>query len=260
MYFLIFFKVRNYNEKLKKVLNRINSMPEVGEYLESSNVTLVKRLRYNDHGITHARIVVNNALKIYSLLDKRGVRMNMTDHEVSEELAEVVLFLAAIFHDSGNPIHRAYHERIGIFWVKEFIEKALVDLNLKERIAVISDTLHACISHECSNELAPITTEAGIIAIADALDMEKGRARIPYKLGKRDIHSFSALAIKKVKIEEGQRVPINILVEMTDTAGIFQVSELLKNRLEKSGLKKYFLVKAEITKEGQIKEIIEIEL
>jgi len=257
---LMFFQIQTQNQKLMKVVDRVNSMREVAEFLEASNVTLVKRLKYNDHGITHARIVVNNALKIRSLLAKRGVRMSVVDHEVPEDLAEAVLFLAAIFHDSGNPIHRGYHERIGLFWAKELMEKALEDLNIKERIAVISDALHACIAHECHAELVPITVEAGIIAISDALDMEKGRARIPYHLGKRDIHSFSALAIEKVKIEEGRRVPVNILVEMTDTAGVFQVSELLKHRLEKSGLKQYFNVKAELFKEGKVREVIELEL
>jgi len=243
-----------------KAINRINSMREVAEFLEASNVTLVKRLKYNDHGITHARIVVDNALKIRSLLAKRGVRMDVVDHEVSEDLDEVVLFLAAIFHDSGNPLHRAYHERVGLFWVKELMEKALRDFRLKERTAILSDALHACVSHECRDELVPITVEAGIIAVADALDMEKGRARIPYKLGKRDIHSFSALAIDKVSIEEGRRVPVNILVKMTDTAGVFQVSELLGYRLRNSGLKQYFHVKAKLVKEGEARETIELEL
>ncbi|MFH1328369.1 MAG: HD domain-containing protein [Candidatus Bathyarchaeota archaeon] len=235
-------------------------MREVTEFLDASNVTLVKRLRYNDHGIIHAKIVVNNAMKIHSLLAKHGVRMSVSDHGVSKDLAEVVLFLAAIFHDSGNPIHRAHHERVGLFWVKGLMEEALSEFDTKERTAILSDTLHACVSHECRDELFPITVEAGIIAIADALDMEKGRARIPYKLGKRDIHSFSALAIEKVRIEKGGRVPVNILVEMTDTAGVFQVSELLKHRLENSGLKKYFHIKAELIKEGKTREIVELEV
>jgi len=231
----------------------------VAEFLEASNVNLVKRLKYNDHGLIHARIVVNNAFKIHKLLAKKGVRMSVIDHGVSEDFSEVVLFLASIFHDSGNPIHRAYHERVGLFWVKELMEKAVTNFSLKEKVAVMSDALHACLAHECYNGLVPMTVEAGILAISDALDMEKGRARIPYKLGKRDIHSFSALAIRKVKVEEGRRVPVNISVEMTDTAGIYQVSELLKHRLEKSGLKQYFHVKAEIVK-GEISETVELEL
>jgi metal-dependent HD superfamily phosphatase/phosphodiesterase len=252
------FIVKTHNRILIDVLEKINSMDEVLYFLEASNTNLVRRLRYNDHGITHARIVCSNALLIRELLSKRGIIMSIVDHGVSEELADVVLFLSSIFHDSGNPIHRGFHERLGLFWVKELMEKALVNLDTKERIAVLSDALHACVAHECVDVLLPLTVEAGIIAISDALDMEKGRARIPNKLGKKDIHSFSALAIEKVKIEEGKRVPINIYIEMNDTAGIFQVSELLKHRINGSGLKEYFHVKAEIIK-ARTKEIIELE-
>lgn len=37
---------------------------------------------------------MNNAMKMRSLLAKRGVRMSMVDHGLSEDLAEIVLFLA----------------------------------------------------------------------------------------------------------------------------------------------------------------------
>jgi metal-dependent HD superfamily phosphatase/phosphodiesterase len=86
--------------------------------------------------------------------------------------------------------------------------------------------------------------------------MEAGRARIPFKAGKVDIHSISALSIEKVDIIEGEEKPINIKISMSDTAGIFQIDELLKPRIEKSGLQKYFHVIAEVTCKDK-KKIIE---
>jgi len=90
--------------------------------------------------------------------------------------------------------------------------------------------------------------------------MDEGRARIPFEAGKIDIHSISALSIKKVEIIEGKKKPITIKILMSDAAGVFQIDELLKPRIEKSGLKEYFHVTAEITcnKNKQIIEKFEI--
>ena len=42
----------------------------------------------------------------------------------------------------------------------------------------------------------PLTLEAGIVRVADALDMAKGRSRIPFEHGRVSIHSLSAAAIE----------------------------------------------------------------
>ena len=98
------------------------------------------------------------------------------------------------------------------------------------------------------------------MSIADALDMESGRARIPFEAGKVDIHAVSALSIEKVEIIEGKEKPITIKITMSNSAGIFQIDELLKPRIETSGLKEYTHVVAEITgeKERRIIERFEI--
>jgi hypothetical protein len=90
--------------------------------------------------------------------------------------------------------------------------------------------------------------------------MEEGRARIPFKAGKVDIHSVSALSIEKVDIQEGGRRPVTIRITMSNSAGIFQIDELLKPRIENSGLQEYVYVVAEIIggKERKIIEKLEI--
>ncbi len=81
-----------------------------------------------------------------------------------------------------------------------------------------------------------LSVEGGISKIADGCDMAGGRARIPYKLGKADIHSLSALSITKVEIEPGTERPLLIKVHMNNFAGIFQIEEVLMKKIETSGL------------------------
>jgi len=90
----------------------------------------------------------------------------------------------------------------------------------------------------------PITSlEAGLVLVGDGCDMEKGRARIPSLLQGRpkagDIHRYSASAIQNVVIQEGDEKPIKITVEMSQSAGIFQVEEVLLTKINFSPVKKY---------------------
>jgi uncharacterized protein len=63
-----------------------------------------------------------------------------------------------------------------------------------------------------------------------------------------------------VEIMEGGEKPITIKITMSNSAGIFQIDELLKPRIEVSGLQAYFHVVAEITgtEERKIVEKFEI--
>jgi metal-dependent HD superfamily phosphatase/phosphodiesterase len=90
--------------------------------------------------------------------------------------------------------------------------------------------------------------------------MEEGRARIPFQGGKVDIHSVSALSIEKVNIQEGDKKPVTIRITMSNSAGIFQIDELLKPRIENSGLQNYIHVVAEITEERERKIIEKFEI
>jgi metal-dependent HD superfamily phosphatase/phosphodiesterase len=114
------------------------------------------------------------------------------------------------------------------------------------------------VSHEDPRK--PLTVEAGIVRVADALDMEKGRARIPFQAGKVDIHSVSALSIEKVDIREGDKKPVTIEITMSNSAGIFQIDELLKPRIENSGLRDYIHVIAEIAEEKETKILEKFEI
>ncbi|MEM2597879.1 MAG: phosphohydrolase, partial [Thermofilum sp.] len=79
--------------------------------------------------------------------------------------------------------------------------------------------------------------EASIVRLADGLDMSESRARLPYKLGKHDMHSLSALSIRKVELRPGAETPIEVLVYMSDMAGFFQVERVLMPKIEGGKLK-----------------------
>ena len=95
----------------------------------------------------------------------------------------------------------------------------------------------------------PLTLEAGVVRVADALDMAKGRSRIPFEAGVVNIHSLSATAIDSVRIAPGETKPIRIAIHMNNSAGIFQVDELLKEKLKGSGLEPH--IEVEATLEGE---------
>ncbi len=78
--------------------------------------------------------------------------------------------------------------------------------------------------------------EAGAAKVADGTDMAEGRARIPYKTGKVDIHSLSAISIERIEIEEGTKRPVRILVHMDNPAGVFQIEQILGRKIKTSGI------------------------
>src|SRR5262249_25076291 len=154
-----------------------------------------------------------NGLALQRLLVKNDVRMSITkDFGLSEQYAEVVVLLASLLHDVGMSIHRIGHEEFSLFLVNSLLRELLDPWNVVERTIVISEVLHAIISHRSDGK--PLTVEAGIVRVADALDMAHGRSRIPYEQGKIDIHSVSAMAIDDVTIKAGKQTPIEIDIVM----------------------------------------------
>ncbi len=242
------------NEKLKIVVDRIRNNVELNALWKASNIIAIDRLGFNDHGPVHVKIVANLALKMLRILIKRGMVPNIVkDYGMSNEDAEVLVVIAAALHDIGHAIHRVEHEDNSVFLAAPIIDKLLRDLyNEEERTIMKAEILHAIFSHRAN--VMPLTLEAGIIKIADALDMEEGRARIPFEIGKVNIHSVSAMAIKKVEVMEGEAKPLKIKISMRNSAGIFQVDQLLKDKIETSGIKDLVEVEAKVI--GEMEEKI----
>ena len=248
------------NVKLKHVIDKVKEDTKLQSFWKCANVMAIDRMGYTDHGPTHVKIVANLALKLLRILMESQVKPSIVrNYGMKNEDAEVIVVLGAIFHDLGMIVIRNDHEKYSVLIALEFIEKFLTPIYSEEERAIISsEVLHAIVAHEQPNK--PLTVEAGIVSIADALDMEEGRARIPFESGKIDIHAVSALSIEKVELMEGAEKPITIKITMSNSAGVFQIDELLKPRIEKSGLQEYFHVIAEITGEKERKIIEKFEI
>lgn len=234
------------NKKLKALINNINADRELWQIWKCANVNAVDRAGISDHGEVHIQIVANAALRIIRLLIKGGVEPSVvTDHDLSNDAAEVIVVLAACLHDSGISVHRDHHERYSLFIAFRKTRELLHGIYEEPDLTtMVSETLHAIIAHDSSEKC--LTVEAGAVKVADATDMTLGRSRIPFEAGKVNIHSVSAQAVNSVNIVKGETKPVCIEIELANSAGIFQIDELLKNKLRFSPLKQYIQVTARI--------------
>ena len=234
------------NKILEEVVNRINKNDEIKVLWKIININATDRLGYSDHGPTHFKIVANYALQISRILHDAGVEMSIIhDFGLTYEHAEVVIFLASILHDLGMSIHRVNHEQFSLFIARDFLSQILSFLPVEERMVVESESLHAIISHSHGSAGVTSTIEGGIVRVADALDMTTGRSRISYNKGLLiDIENVSNHAIVSVDVRKGTKKPVEIVIVMTNPAGIFQIDDLVEEKLGPAKLEKYIEVKA----------------
>jgi metal-dependent HD superfamily phosphatase/phosphodiesterase len=242
------------NRKLRTVLDRVNADKELKAWWHISNVNAVARMQINDHSWVHIQIVANIALKLLRQLTKHGVEPALvTDYGMEREDAEVVVTLGALLHCIGMAIHRDGHEDWSLFLAEPKQRELLAGLYEEpELTVVVSEVLHAITTHR--DDGRPLTLEAGIVRVADALDMAEGRSRIPFERGSVSIHSLSAAAIEDVIITDGEERPIAIEIRMNNSSGIYQVDELLRAKLRDSGLEPYVDVIAHI--EGEAEKLL----
>lgn len=219
---------------------------EFNVLLEMANINAVKRLLYNDHGPVHARIVAGSALEIFDRLIQHNVVPSSLAYKTAGnvEEASLIVFLGAMFHDIGNSVHRANHEMIGALIARPILDRVLRRLfpkDKRKRVMLRQEVMHAIYS--TAMEVQSLTIEGGIVKIADGTDMAMGRARYPYKMGKNDMHALSAISVQKVTISTDEK-PVVINVYMKDSAGVFQIEEVLAPKINTSGLKAYVAVNA----------------
>lgn len=240
----------NNNKLLQEVVTRINSSDEIKTLWKIMNVNAIDRLGMSDHGPTHFNIVANNALKIIRILEKNKVQMSIVnDFGLTNDYAEIVVFLASIMHDLGMSIHREGHEGFSLFIARDMLKEILSFMPIEEKMVVLSEVLHSIISHRANGK--PTTVEAGIVRIADALDMGKGRSRITYKRGEINIYSVSDQAIDSVEILEGKEKALDIKIVLANPAGVFQVDDLMKEKLKGGGIEKYISVSVYMNENGR---------
>jgi metal-dependent HD superfamily phosphatase/phosphodiesterase len=234
------------DERLNSVLETLDADPEITAYLEAQNVNPVNRLGYNDHGRKHVEIVRNRALCLYDLLKTGEIEFNGALDQGLEEADEaVIVALAATLHDIGHVVHRTDHPYYSIPLAADILERLLSEMafyDTADRVRLKGEVLHAILCHH--TEETPLTHEAGVVRVADALDMERGRSRIPYEEGGRGINTISSRAIRNVSLRPGESAPVLVEIEMTDAAGVYQIDELLKHKLAGSRIERHVRIVA----------------
>ena len=223
--------------KLQQMFQLMENDIEVQNTLRMANVMAVDRLKYNDHGPVHAKIAAGSALEIFELLTQEVTPTTVKNHVCSLEDAKLVVLCGSYLHDLGNSIHRLDHQFHSCILANPILDRLLKIIYPQDPALVVrlkSEILHTVFSHEDVVECLSI--EAGAAKIADGTDMAHGRTRIPYRTGKVDIHSLSALSITKVEIEKGRHKPVRILVNMNNPAGVFQIEEVMEKKIQTSGI------------------------
>jgi metal-dependent HD superfamily phosphatase/phosphodiesterase len=240
-----------HNPRLRRVMEIVNQDDDLYALWLATNVMAVERLGMTDHGPVHVKIVMNIAVRMLRLLLEAGVPASVVTHwEMQQEDAEVVVALASLLHDVGMSIHRSGHEDFSLFVAERKLREILPQVyDARSATIIRSEILHAIIAHRSGG--SPLTLEAGVVRIADALDMAKGRSRIPFDAGSLSIHSISAAAIEAVHIEKGEDRPIRIVIEMSNSAGVFQLDQLFREKLRGSGVEQHLEVEAKLEGETE---------
>jgi metal-dependent HD superfamily phosphatase/phosphodiesterase len=238
------------NRKLESFLAAVNEDEQVRAWWYMAQVH-AERLGMSDHSWVHMQIVLNIALRLLRLLVKDGVKPAVVaDHGMSARDAEVVVAGGSLLHDVGMSIHRNDHEAYSLFLAAGALDRLLADAYKEpKRTVIASEILHAIIGHRRRGE--PYTVEAGVVRVADALDMAQGRTRLPLEAGREGIHSISAAAVDEVRIEAGEERAVRIEIELNNSAGIFQVDDLLATKIRGTPLEGRVEVVAKIEGESE---------
>jgi metal-dependent HD superfamily phosphatase/phosphodiesterase len=238
------------NRKLEALLAAANADERLRGWWHMQQVN-ADRLGMSDHSWVHVRIVLNIALRLFRLLGRGGLEPAMVaDHGMGRRDAEVVIAAACLFHDTGMSIHRTDHEEFSLFLTADLLPRLLEDVYPEpERTIVLAEALHAVIGHRRRGD--PFTIEAGVVRVADALDMASGRSRVPFETRRPNIHSLSAAAIDAVSIDPGEETAVRIEIAMNNSSGLFQVDELLATKLRGSGIEEHLEVVASIEAEHE---------
>jgi len=176
------------NRKLRTIVERVNADKQLKAWWHVSNVNAVARMEINDHSWVHIQIVANIALKLLRQLTKHGVEPTVVrDYGFDDDDAEIVVTLGAMLHCIGMAVHRDGHEEFSLILAEGKARDLLAGVyDEPELTVIVSEVLDAIISHRENGH--PLTIEGGIVRVADALDMAKGRSRIPFERGRVSMH------------------------------------------------------------------------
>src|SRR3979411_1439484 len=198
-----------------------------------------RRAAVNDHGPVHVRTAMHHGDTLLRLLMEAWVQPNvMTAHAMTEDDARVVVLLGLALHDVGMSIHRDRHELLSVPIALDWLRRKVPPVYAEPQLPVIvAEVVHAILAHNVNERC--LTLEAGIVKVADALDMTKGRSRKALSAGKIDIHSISAAAVEAVRVVRGTNKPIRIEVDINNPSAVFHLKEVFGQKLAHSSIQDY---------------------
>lgn len=228
--------------KTRKAWSLLRDDPSLVAQWDMSDYIAVTKMRYNAHGDIHAKIVTSNALKMLDLLLEAGVQPDIVktsqetikfgNHVESGDVddAHLIVLLSGLLHDIGNQVNRSNHNLSSLVLAVPILDKVLTQIypDERKRSIVRAFILHCIYTH--MEDAQSYTIEASLVKVADGTDMTKGRGRTPFDMGNVNIHCVSAMSISDVEIVKGSDKPISILIDMTNSAGVFQVEEVLHKK------------------------------
>ena len=254
-------KAHNVSKKVTNAVELILSDEEVQATQEYANNVSIVRLGFNDHGPVHMRIVAMNVIIMMGLLKDAGIKTSLETEEAGDfEDSLIACIYAAMMHDLGMSIGRQEHELHSTYMSLPILDRLLSQVypdSMQQKVIVRSIALEGISGHMGSRQVYSL--EAGLVQIADGCDMTKGRARISMSLSNNpragDIHQYSANSIEEVRFSRGKEKPIRIEVLMSSEVGLFQVEEVLLNKISASTAKSHIEVYAQV-KEGKAKKYL----
>ena len=231
--------------KAKRVWEMLKDDPFIHGLWEMSDYIAVTKMHYNAHGDTHAKVVAANALKILDILVKKGIELDTVSDDIGDiDDAYLIVLAAALLHDVGNQIRRENHYDMSVILAIPILNQLLPKIyGDSMKLAQIRGSILHCIGTHME-EVKSYTLEASILKIADGTDITKGRSRLYYDPESINIHSVSASSIGEVIISEGDGKPVKITVQMTNSAGVFQVQEILCRKLKTGVASQYIEISA----------------
>jgi metal-dependent HD superfamily phosphatase/phosphodiesterase len=251
--------------KAKRVWALMRNDPFLSSQWDMADYIAVTKMQYNAHGKVHAKVVTANALRMLDLLLKADVQPDIVMASKETESGDfieggdiddayLIILLAGLLHDIGNQVNRADHNLHSEILAIPILDKILPPIYPEEQKKGIirGFILHCIYTH--MEFTTSYTLEASLVKVADGTDMTKGRGRMPFEMGNVNINCVSAMSIEAVKIEKGIDKPISINISMNNSAGIYQVEEILHKKLVSGVAGKYIEITAQTIPETPSKD------
>ncbi len=252
---------------------------------EAANALTVNRLGYSDHGKTHGLICAVGAMQIYKRglelgwtpsfggvnqnkfgaptmagpaggrgrsvgaakeAGRRGAGADDSRSDAALENSASVVVLGALLHDVGNSVARAGHQQWGLTVAKPILEEVLSSAykSAEAREKMLLNIMETILTHDESMYASAM--EASCVKIADGMDCESGRSRLPWK-GHNADNRYGKSAMSIYYMHLGPDTPdrrLPIWAEMGDATGLFQIEQVLEKKIKSSALDGRVVVEA----------------